>query len=164
MVHIELANIEDSKAEYEALQKIPAYENGFRNKYFGITEAKFKEKTLPSLIAASDERKLSKENVPSSFYFLWDNDKIVGLFKLRHYLCDNLKEHGGHISYAIIEEYRDQGYASRGLRLLLNEARDNIVEGEFWLDVRKDNIASQKVTLNNGVYKVTSANWRCWIC
>ena len=37
---------------------------------------------------------------------------------------------------------------------MLDEVRDKIPEDEFWLDVRKDNIASQKVMLSNGAYKV----------
>lgn len=37
---------------------------------------------------------------------------------------------------------------------MLDEVRDKIPEDEFWLDARKDNLASQKVMLSNGAYKV----------
>lgn len=154
MIYLKLANLEDAKAEYEALQKIPMSENGFRNEYTNMTEDEFKEKALAKIIANSKGEDLPEGYIPFSIYFLWDDDKIVGLFHFRHYLCDSLKEHGGHIGYTTIKEYRNQGYASEGLRLLLDEVRDKIPEDEFLLDARKDNLASQKVMLDNGAYKV----------
>lgn len=42
--------------------------------------------------------------VPQSYYFLWDDDKIVGWFKFRHQLCESLKRNGGHIGYVSILE------------------------------------------------------------
>jgi len=154
MIYLKLANLEDAKAEYEALQKIPERENGLHNEFAGMTEAEFRKKALPKMIANAKGEGLPEGYVPFSVYFLWDDDKIVGLFHFRHYLTDALKEHGGHIGYTIIKEYRNQGYATKGLKLLLDEVRGKIPEDEFWLDARKDNLASQKVMLNNGAYKV----------
>ncbi len=154
MIYLKLANLEDAKAEYEALQKIPAAENGLNNEYADMSETEFAEQALPKMIANSRGEDLPEGYVPFSVYFLWDDDKIVGLFHFRHHLCDSLKKHGGHIGYATIKEYRGKGYASKGLKLLLDEVRDKIPEDEFWLDARKDNIASQKVMLSNGAYKV----------
>ena len=42
--------------------------------------------------------------------------------------------------------------AERRLRLAIEAARKIIPEDEIYLRVRKDNIASQKVMLNNGAY------------
>lgn len=154
MLHLKIANLEDAKVEYEALRKIPANENGLHNEYADMTEDEFREKALPRIIANSRGEDLPDGYVPFSIYFLWDYDKIVSMFHFRHHLCDSLKEHGGHIGYTTIKEYRGQGYASKGLKLLLDEVHDKIPEDEFWLDARKDNLASQKVMLDNGAYKV----------
>ncbi len=154
MIYLKLANLEDAKAEYEALQKIPAAENGLNNEYADMSETEFVEQALPKMIANSRGEDLPEGYVPFSIYFLWDDDKIVGLFHFRHHLCDSLKKHGGHIGYATIKEYRGKGYGGKGLKLLLDEVRDKIPEDEFWLDARKDNLASQKAMLSNGAYKV----------
>lgn len=152
MIYLKLANLDDTKAEFAALQKIPAKENGLRNEYGDMTEADFIKSGLPKILANMKGEGLPEGHVPCSLYFLWDDDKIVGLFHFRHHLCDGLKRHGGHIGYAIIKEYRNRGYATEGLKLLLDEIRDKVPENEIWLDARKDNLASQKVMLKNGAY------------
>lgn len=153
MLQLKLANTEDIREEYEALRKIPADENGLRNEYASMTEAEFREKGLPKILANIKGEELPEGYVPCSVYFLWDDDKIVGIFHFRHHLCESLKKHGGHIGYAVIKEYRGRGYATKGLKLLLDEICDRVPEDEIWLDAREDNLASQKVMLNNGAYK-----------
>lgn len=152
MLKIKLANLADAKAEFEALQKIPTEENGFKNEYNTTSEADFIKTCLPKILANAKGEELPEGYVPASVYFLWNDDEIVGVFHFRHYLCDSLRKHGGHIGYIIIKEHRNKGYATKGLELLLNEVRDKIPEDEVWLDARKDNLASQKVMLKNGAY------------
>ncbi len=153
MIYLKLANLADAEAEYEAFQKVPPEENGLTNKYSGMSKAEFLEKGLPGIIADANIEPTGNY-VPQSYYFLWDDDKIVGWFKFRHQLCESLKRNGGHIGYVTIPEYRGKGYAAKGLKLLLDEVRDIIPEDEFWLFAHKDNLASQKVMLANGAYKV----------
>ncbi len=154
MLYLKKANLEDADAEYEALQKIPTNENGFENKYFDMTKQEFTAKYLPKIIANSKGEDLPEGYVPFSIFFLWNDDDIVGVFHFRHHLCESLKKCGGHIGYAIISKYRGKGYATKGLSLLLDEIGNQVPEDEIWLDAHKDNIASQKVMLNNGAYKV----------
>ena len=45
---------------------------------------------------------------------------------------------------------RGNGYGTTGLKLTLEIARDIVAEEEIYLRVNKDNVASQKVMLNNG--------------
>ena len=52
----------------------------------------------------------------------------------------------------MLPEYRGKGYATKGLKLLIQEVSDRLPEDEFYLRVNKDNIASQKVVLENGGY------------
>ena len=68
--------------------------------------------------------------MPTTFYFLYDNENnIVGVFKLRHYLNDFYKKGPGHISYAIKKECRNKGYAKKGLHLAI-QVLDNILPEE----------------------------------
>ncbi len=153
MLYLRLANLEDADAEYEALQKVPRSENGLENDYFGITKQEFLKTGLPKIINDCSITP-TETYVPQSYYFLWKDNKIVGWFKFRHQLCESLKKNGGHIGYVIIPEYRGNGYAARGLKLLLDKVRNVIPEDEFWLFAHKNNLASQKVMLANGAYKV----------
>ena len=44
-------------------------------------------------------------DMPETFLFLWEDDKIVGQFRIRHYLNDALREGGGHIVKEDDEHY-----------------------------------------------------------
>ncbi len=89
--------------------------------------------------------------VPDTHYFLWVDDAPVGIFKLRHYLNDRLRDNAGHAGYGVAEEYRGHGYATEGLRLLIEEARKLPIDtDELYLSVLKSNLASLKVQQKNG--------------
>jgi len=47
--------------------------------------------------------------VPQTYYFLWNNNNIVRLLKMRHYLTDSLRNGAGHIGYDIHNNYRGKG-------------------------------------------------------
>ena len=88
--------------------------------------------------------------VPETFLFLWDEDKIVGQFRVRHHLCEALRVGAGHIGYFIGKEFRGRGYATEGLKLALKYARNIVPEEEFYLRLLKQNQASLRVMLKNG--------------
>ena len=94
---------------------------------------------------------LPEAYVPDTVYVLEDDQgNYVGIFNLRHYLNDALRNGAGHIGYGIRKEYRGKGYASAGLALVLEEARKIVPEDEICFSVNKDNPASLKVQLKNG--------------
>lgn len=68
-----------------------------------------------------------------------------GLFRVRHYLNDALRSGGGHIGYGIRDKYRGRGYATKGLALTIEKARELVAEDELYLSVHKDNPASLRV-------------------
>lgn len=79
----------------------------------------------------------------------------MGLFKVRKKLNDSLRKGAGHIGYGIIKKYRKRGYATRGLKLVIELIKDEIKEDEIYMSVNKDNTYSLKTQLNCGAYIFT---------
>ena len=152
MLEIRELNWQDADAIYQVLKELPADENGFMNPYYGIDKETFMHETMPKLIDTANGINLKPGYVPQTYYFLWEDNHIVGIYKLRHYLNENLRNGSGHIGYGILPAYRNQGYAKKGLALLLDIAKDVIREDEIYMTSHKDNPASLHVQLANGAY------------
>ncbi len=143
-------NMQDAFAQWEYTTALPADENGLTNPYHGVTYDEYVKKVLPELISYEHPVNMPEWFVPETYYYLWDEDRLVGEFRIRHHLTDALRNGAGHIGYSIQKEMRGNGYGTTGLKLTLEIARDIIPEDEIYLRVNKDNIASQKVMLKNG--------------
>ncbi len=152
MIYLKEANLEDIEKEYEYIRQLPEDENGFTNPNCGCSREEFEERVLPGYINYSKGIDLAPGHVPETPYFLWDDDKIVGLFRIRHHLCEALANGAGHIGYGIGKEYRGRGYASEGLCLTIEKAWTIIPEDEIYMSVHKDNPASLRVQIKNGAY------------
>ena len=152
MLYLKEANFQDIEKEYEFITELPINENGFTNPDYGVSRIDFENIVLPRIINNSKGIDLPNGYVLSTEYFLWNDDIIVGLFRIRHKLNDFLRNGGGHIGYGIKKEYRGKGYASKGLSLIIEKAWSIIEEDEIYMSVRKDNIASLIVQKKNGAY------------
>ncbi|WP_029469456.1 GNAT family N-acetyltransferase [Blautia producta] len=152
MIYLKEANYEDIDKEYVFVRDMPMDENGFTNTWHGITRKNFEEKALHQMIDFSKGINLPEGYVPETFLFLWNDDKIVGQFRIRHYLCESLRVGGGHIGYFIKKDFRGKGFAKEGLKLTLKIAKTIIPEDEVYLRVNRNNTASLKVMLYNGGY------------
>lgn len=152
MLHLKAVNWEDIEQEYLFTTTQPTDENGFTNKYEGISREEFEKVVLPRLINNSKGIDLPEGHVPCTEFFLWEDDEIVGLFRIRHELNDFLREGAGHIGYGIKKEHRGKGYATKGLALAIEKAKEIIKEDEIYMSVHKDNPASLQVQLKNGAY------------
>ena len=150
MIYLKETNVDDARKEYEMIAQMPEDENGFTNPNFGVSFLEYRNDVIPRHIRNARGEDLPEGFVPQTDYFLWDDNKVVGLFRLRHYLNDFLRENAGHIGYGIHRDYRGKGYATIGLQLLLEKGKDIIQEDEFYLSVHKDNPASLHVQLANG--------------
>jgi predicted acetyltransferase len=71
------------------------------------------------------------------------------MVKLRHYLNDSLRQHGGHIGYALAPNHRGKGYGNKMLELALLEAKNLGIE-EVLLVCNPGNLASRAVIIKNG--------------
>lgn len=145
-------NVQDAIAQWEYTTALPADENGVTNPYHGVSYEDYMETVLPTLISYEHPVNMPDWFVPESYYYLWDRDRLVGEFRIRHYLTEALREGAGHIGYSIRKDKRGQGYGTAGLKLAVDIAKSMIPEKEIYLRVNKDNIASQRVMRKNGAY------------
>lgn len=150
MLYLKEANMEDVELEYDFITNTPENENGFTNPAFGCSREDFENMILPGYINHAKGVGLPQGWVPETEFFLWDEDKIVGLFRIRHYLTEGLANGAGHIGYGIRKEFRGRGYASAGLKLAIEKAWSMIKEDEIYMSVNKNNPASLQVQLKNG--------------
>ena len=152
MLYLKEANFQDADKEYEFIKNTPKDENGFTNPHFNCSREDYEKDILPRIIDYSKGLNLPEGFVPETQYFLWNNETIVGWFRLRHYLNDFLRDGAGHIGYGIGKDYRGKGYASEGLKLTIEKAWEIIKEDEIFMSVHKDNPSSLQVQKKNGAY------------
>lgn len=151
MLYLKAMNPEDAAAEYACLQDLPG-ENGFTNEAYGIPFECFVEEEIPRRLRCAQGRDLLPGRVPETYFFLWDRDTPVALFKVRHFLNDALRKGSGHMGYGVRRACRGRGYATRGLALAIQKAREMVPENELYLSVGKENLASLRAQLENGAY------------
>ena len=86
---------------------------------------------------------------PQTTFGVFDDEKLVGGFVLRHTLKGALINHGGNIGYLVRPSERKKGYGKILLKLALEKARDIGLE-KVLVTCRNDNIGSTKVIESNG--------------
>ena len=154
MLELRKMNYRDAIEQWKYVTKLPTNENGLTNKYEGVTFNEYITSVLPELMMHENPIDMPDWFVPESYYYLWDDNILVGEFRIRHYLTDALKVGAGHIGYSIKKEFRGKGYGTTGLSLTLDIARNIVPEEEICLRVLKSNIPSFKAICNNGAYIV----------
>lgn len=89
--------------------------------------------------------------VPSTVYLAVrkDDNKVVGIIDLRHWLSEFLLNYGGHIGYSVHPEERRKGYASEMLALMIENCRERGLD-RVLLTCNKENIASARTIIKNG--------------
>ncbi len=150
MVYLKEANYEDLEEEYRAIKSIPFYENGYGNTFCFMDRETFFDVGIRKMIDSGRGVGLKEGHVPESYFFLWDDNRIVGLFKIRHYLSEELRNGSGHLGFGIIKDFRNMHYGTEGLRLTLEKCRELVEEDEVYMACFKYNKPSLAVMLNNG--------------
>lgn len=148
IIELRPLSVDDGIDIYEMLQEIPKDENGFVNGCNGRTFEDFRKWLIKSFNIANGTS-LEEWMVPQNIYWLYVDNIPVGMGKLRHYLTDKLKEEGGHGGYAIRPSYRNKGYGTLLLKLLVKKAKEMKID-KLLLTVQNHNISSIKVALANG--------------
>ena len=152
MLELRKMNYEDVVEQWKYVTALPTNENGLTNRYEGISFDEYKNRVLPELMMHENPINMPDWFVPETFYYLWVDDMLIGEYRIRHYLTEDLKAGAGHIGYSIKKEFRGMRYGTKGLALTLEQARKIVPEEEIYLRVQKDNIASYKAICNNGAY------------
>ena len=83
-----------------------------------------------------------------SFWFLNENDILIGNSRMRLSLNEYLLNIGGHIGYDVSPEHRRKGYATEILQLTLMEAAKHNID-RVLVTCNEDNLFSRKVIENN---------------
>ena len=152
MLELRKMNLKDIKEQWEYVTALPKDENGLTNPYEGITFEEYETIVLPELMMHENPVGMPEWFVPETYYYLWDEQVLVGEYRIRHYLTEALKVGAGHIGCSIKKEYRGKGYGTKGLAMVLDIAREIVPEDEIYLRVLKSNIPSFKAISNYGAY------------
>jgi predicted acetyltransferase len=98
---------------------------------------------------AKDRSKLKAGRVPSSDFWLIDDNEFIGRLSIRHELNEFLLKMGGHIGYEIRPSKRKRGYGTEILRLGLEKAKELGLR-RVLVTCDEDNIGSKKIIEHNG--------------
>jgi predicted acetyltransferase len=89
---------------------------------------------------------------PQQTYFLvLDGTTVIGELRFRPHVEPPYEKRNGHIGYNLRPRYRGQGYGTRALSLLLDEARRRGLPG-VQVPIEGDNPASVRIVEKNGGY------------
>lgn len=152
MLELRKMNYEDIAEQWKYVTALPKDENGLTNQYEGISFDEYKNTVLPELMMHENPVNMPDWFVPETFYYLWDDNTLIGEYRIRHCLTDALKAGAGHIGYSIKKDFRCKGYGTRGLALAIELAKGIVPEEEIYLRVLKSNIPSFKAICKNGAY------------
>lgn len=129
------------------------------------------EELIDYFYQAEHDINLPRGYVPDSNYFFVDEDEnILGFVNIRHYLNDILLKIRGHIAYGTRPSMRGKGLSKVMLKLALDKAREKGIHRVLMV-CDKSNRASAKAIIANGgileneVYDVTDHEiiQRFWI-
>ncbi|GHO85773.1 hypothetical protein KSZ_37790 [Dictyobacter formicarum] len=91
------------------------------------------------------------EGLPAqqTYWLLKDSSLLIGEIRFRPHLEQPYEKFNGHVGYNIRPSYRGQGYGTRQLALLLEEARQLALPG-ISMTIEDENPASEHIIEKNG--------------
>jgi len=167
MIYLSRLNKNNGICELEYLRKIPECENGFYNPA-SLENLQNLESFMKWLEVKERESlgiNLKEGYVPQSIYWVMENEEIIGIGKIRHYLNENLLICGGHIGLGISSCYRGKGVGTKALKLLLEEALKAYGIERVLLTNNESNVASRRIVEKCGGELESIINGCCkyWI-
>ncbi len=149
-LRIEIPGIERKKQAEEFIKEFTD-NNSSLDGSLRMDREKTYENWLDYVNSHKNEKTLPHMHVITSVYFAIreSDDRIIGVFNIRHYLNDVLKTSGnGNIGYCVRPSERRKGYATQILGIALNECV-KLGMDRAHVSCYKFNEASQKVILKN---------------
>jgi predicted acetyltransferase len=151
MLRLEAASPNPPPGLQELLSDLGDGESGFSGTPVHTGAARLEE-YLRQCCDMCESANLRPGLVPQAVFWVLDTDGIaVGMVRMRHFLNERLRVHGGHIGFFIRRDRRGRRHASEALRLALVELR-GIGERRALLTADLDNIPSIKAIEANGGY------------
>ncbi|MFA1807733.1 GNAT family N-acetyltransferase [Bacillus anthracis] len=86
---------------------------------------------------------LQGNRVPSSQFLSFEKGELIGFVNIRHRLNEELLRESGHIGYSVHPDKRRQGYATKQLKLALDEA-EKLGLKKVLITCDKSNVGSAK--------------------
>jgi len=88
-------------------------------------------------------------------YVREEDDKIVGMIQIRHYLNEYLGKFGGHIGYSVVPSERRKGYASKMLKEVLPVCKKLGIDRVLITCIDSNEASRRTIQANGGVYEST---------
>ncbi len=153
--------IDEDCGVYEMLQEIPAVDEFEQhNEFFGLSKAKVKQLIDRKMQLAYGFGN-DQDNPKCENYVLFVDKRPVVIGGLMLEMTDYWKMHRGHFFYKTRPSDRKKGYCTRFLEMLIERAKQfGFTELFGQCDI--ENVASQKVMLNNGFEKYTNPLCTDW--
>jgi predicted acetyltransferase len=83
--------------------------------------------------------------VPGTTLFLVDDERILGVANIRHWLTEHLERFGGHVGYSVRPSERCKGYATELLRRVVEYAGETLGIDRLLVTCGAENVASARV-------------------
>ena len=100
------------------------------------------EAFIAAMLAADREKTFA--------FAIVENDVVIGSIAL--YRGVNVHFRTAELGYYLGRAFWGRGYATRGLALAIEKAREMVPENELYLSVGKENLGSLRAQLKNGAY------------
>lgn len=138
----------DEKKLIDMINEIKNIDNNFEG-LSNIKNIENYESFLNILEKNKNQDLINPEYSPQTTFGVFEGDRLIGGFNLRHILKGNLINNGGNIGYLIRPSERKKEYGSLLLSLALNEAKKIGLE-KVLISCKQENVASEKVIISNG--------------
>lgn len=139
------------KCNFIMENKLRAEVSGIFDRLALMSDKDYKPTISDGILTLSSRFKdYKKDDVAGDFKIVLEKTKEI-LGEIDFELGEEF-EYSGNVSYVIREQFRENHYATRALELLVKLINDNEsdVDKSLFIAVKPDNVASQKVALNNG--------------
>ena len=146
-VYLKFPELEDKDKWMDYLDEY--HKNNPKASPLGYKDSFIYEKWVESVKKSHAGIDLEEGRVPSSMYFVMDDDRIVGTLSIRHNLNTSmLSKYGGHIGYGVRHSERRKGYATTLLNLALEKCKELGLD-RVMVSCKEDNMGSARTIENN---------------
>ncbi len=139
---------EDNGKLFELIKEVKEYDGNFEG-IDDIRNVTDYDMFLKDLERRKHQNRIKPDYSPQTTFGAFDDEKLVGVFVVRHALKGRLVNHGGNIGYFVRPSERKKGYGKQVLSLSLEKAKEIGLEKAL-VTCRVDNIGSAKVIEANG--------------